>query len=146
MASVSFSTIRSRFASAVDALAGFTASRNPADSGYRAPQSVAHLRFWVALGESSGMQEDRQRSADGIISETPIVVRFAYRLRPKDQILDYGNALDQTELVIRTLDSRSAPLYSDLQIRYDRMGVELVPSGEFVICSIFFICLHTISF
>ena len=145
MASVSFSAIRSRFATAVDAISGFSASRNPADSHYRVPQSVAHLRFWIVLGSSEGLPEDRQNMPPGVISETGVAVRFAYRLRPKDQITDYDLALDTIETVIETIDTRGAPLHTDLQIRYERMGIELVPSGEFVICTVFFNVLHVIS-
>lgn len=142
MADVSISTVRKRFADKMATLSGFTESRNPLGT-IRTPQSVAHKRFWVGVDSSKGRPDDRQTGR--VLMETGILVKFSYRLRPKDQITDLDSALDSGEDVIQLLTTRSAPLHSDLQIRFISLQSELAPSGEFVIETIEFNVIHTIS-
>ena len=110
MATVALSAVRQRFATKLLTLTGFTQSRNPYDNALRAPQTVAHLRFWVGITEAVGRPDDRQRASTGILMDTSVAVKFAYRLRPKDQIIDLDAALDKGQLVIEALTPRAAPL------------------------------------
>ena len=76
MAAVSFSTIRSRFATQVATLAGFSQSRNPLDPQIRIPDTLAHLRFAVGIGGAVARDDSRQRAGVGAFMETTVEVRF----------------------------------------------------------------------
>ena len=143
MSAVAWSTIRQRFKNAVDAIAGFSESRNPYDNFGRNPNTVAHLRFAIGL-TSTAAQSGRQKQAIGIVSNTTMSVRFAYRIRPKDQISSYDDALDTAQSVIQSCTNRTAALYTNTQIKYDSMSYTLANSGEYMIFDVYFLCLHQI--
>ena len=145
MATVSLSAIRSRFATKIATLAGFTQSRNPYDPALRAPQSVAHLRFWVGITEGSARPDDTQRAGQGIFMDTTVAVKFAYRLRPKDQVIDLDAAMDKAEILIQALTTRAAPLYTNLHIRFRGITPEITTPGEFAIMHLEFSALHFIT-
>lgn len=144
MAAISFSTIRSRFATEVATLTGFTVSRNPLDPALRLPDTLAHLRFAVGIGGAIAREDSRQGASVGAFMETTVEVRFSYRLRPKDQVADYDSAFDKAELIIKKILDRTLALYQDLHIRLNRMIHRITDSGEFMIITIEFACLHHI--
>lgn len=145
MSAVSLSTIRQRFASAISALAGFDESRNPFDGYGRSPNTVAHKRFSVGVGTVTSRDDDRQRRSTGIMTDTDVLVRFAFRIRPKDQIESYDDALDAAAEVIEKITNRSTPLHDNLQIRFRGFDNELSDSGEWCTLSIQFSVLHYIN-
>ena len=142
MATVTLSTIRTRFATAVTSITGMTESRNPFEDVIRAPQSVAQKRFWVGITSAIASEDGRQSTTVGAQMETTVSVKFAYRLRPKDQVTDYGEALDQAETVIAKLTARGAPLSTDLQIRFSQLTTDITASGEYIIPTAEFSVLH----
>jgi hypothetical protein len=142
MATVSLSAIRTRFATAVTSITGMTESRNPFEDVIRAPQSVAQKRFWVGITSAIASEDGRQSTTVGAQMETTVSVKFAYRLRPKDQVTDYGEALDQAETVIQKLTARGAPLSTDLQIRFSQLTTDITTSGEYIIPTAEFSVLH----
>ena len=144
MAAVSLSTIRQRFAQAIGDLSGFEQSRNPYDGYGRSPNTVAHKRFSVGIGAVSSRDDDRQRRADGIMTETEVSIRFAFRIRPKDQIDSYDDALDAAAEVIEKITNRSTPLHDNLQIRFRGFDNELSDSGEWCTLTMIFTVLHYI--
>jgi hypothetical protein len=144
MSAVSLSTIRKRFASAVTTLSGFDESRNPFDGYGRSPNTIAHKRFSVGVGTVTSREDDRQRRSDGIMTDTQMSVRFAFRIRPKDQIDSYDNALDAAEQVIEIITNRSTPLHDSLQIRFTGLDNELADSGEWCSLTLSFSVLHYI--
>lgn len=144
MSAVSLSTIRKRFAAAVTTLSGFDESRNPFDGYGRSPNTIAHKRFSVGVGTVTSREDDRQRRSDGIMTDTQMSVRFAFRIRPKDQIDSYDNALDAAEQVIEIITNRSTPLHDSLQIRFTGLDNELADSGEWCTLTLTFSVLHYI--
>jgi hypothetical protein len=144
MSAVSLQTIRQRFANAITDLTGFDESRNPYDGYGRSPNTVAHKRFSVGVGSVSSRDDDRQRRLQGIMSETEILVRFAFRIRPKDQIDSYDDALQSAQQVIEKITNRSTPLHDNLQIRFRGLDNELSDSGEWCTITILFTVLHYI--
>jgi len=144
MSAVSLSTIRKRFAAAVTTLSGFDESRNPFDGYGRSPNTIAHKRFSVGVGTVTSREDDRQRRSDGIMTDTQMSVRFAFRIRPKDQIESYDNALDAAEQVIEIITNRSTPLHDSLQIRFTGLDNELADSGEWCSLTLTFSVLHYI--
>ena len=77
--------------------------------------------------------------------DTSVAVKFAYRLRPKDQIIDLDAALDKGQLVIEALTTRAAPLYTDLHIRFKSITPDITSPGEFAIIHCEFSALHLIT-
>tara|TARA_R100001463_G_scaffold49901_2_gene99931 strand:- start:3309 stop:3752 length:444 start_codon:yes stop_codon:yes gene_type:complete len=145
MASVSLSTIRSRFATAISSLDGYDESRNPYDGYGRSPNTIAHQRFSVGIRGVTSRTDDRQRESDGVMTETEVFVRYPFRIRPKDQVSSYDLALSSAESVIKKITNRSTPLHDNLQIRWRGLDNELADSGEWVSIIITFIVLHYIS-
>jgi hypothetical protein len=145
MSTVKLSTIRQRFATKITSLDGFEESRNPFDGYGRSPNTIAHKRFAVGIRSVSSRDDDRQRSAAGALTETEVFVRYAYRIKPKDQIDSYDNGLDSAQDVIEALTPRTSPLHNDLQIRWTGLDNELSDSGEWMTITITFIILHYIN-
>lgn len=145
MSTVSLSTIRQRFADAISALDGFTESRNPYDGYGRSPNTAAHKRFSVGIGTVTSREDDRQRRSVGIMTESEVSVRFAFRIRPKDQIESYDDALDAAGTVIEQITNRSTPLHDSLQIRFRGLDNELSDSGEWCTLTLIFSVLHYIN-
>ena len=119
-----------------------TESRNPFEDVIRTPQSVAQKRFWVGITSSIASDDGRQSVSVGAQMATTVSVKFAYRLRPKDQVTDYGEALDQAETVIAKLTARGAPLATDLQIRFSQLTTDITASGEYIVPTAEFAVLH----
>lgn len=142
MSAVSLSTIRQRFATQIDTLTGFNQSRNPYDGYGRSPNTIAHQRFSVGIRGVNSRDDDRQRRSAGVMSETEVFVRYAFRIRPKDQVISYDDALDSAQQVIQTITNRSTPLHSDLQIRFTGLDNELADSGEWCTINLSFNVLH----
>lgn len=144
MSAVSLSTIRQRFATAVSSLTGFEESRNPYDGYGRSPNTVAHKRFSIGIGAVGSRDDDRQRRAQGIMTDTEVLCRFAFRIRPKDQIESYDDALAAAGDVIEKITNRSTPLHDSLQIRFRGLDNELSDSGEWCTLTLSFTVLHYI--
>lgn len=145
MAFVDLSTIRTRFATAIETLSGFTLSRNPFDEFNRQPNTVAQKRFTVGIGIVEAIEEQRENSSVGVLCNTPVQVRFNYRLRPKDQIADYDNSLNAAQDIISKCTRREAPLHTDIQIFFQQLEHEITDSGEYIITTLLFNVLHKIS-
>mgnify|MGYP003655823924 CR=1 FL=1 len=145
MAFVDCSDLRTRFATAIKTLSGFTESRNPFDDFNRNPNAVAQKRFSVGIGRGEALEEQRENASVGILCDTRILVKFPYRLRPKDQVLDYGLSMDSVQLVIAKCTTRAAPLHTGLQIFFRGFDHEVTESGEYIISTLEFSVLHQIS-
>ena len=142
MAAVGLSTIRSRLATATDAIAGFSISRNPFAHFGRSPQTVSHLRFAVGIMSTAAREDDRQREAQGIYSETVMGIRFAYRLPPKDQIAGYDGAFDAAQSVIASITNISPAVHANINLRYLRLSPSVSTAGEYMILTLEFEVLH----
>ena len=139
---VNLSTIRQRIATKVDSLDGFQESRNPFDGYGRSPNTVAHKRFMVGIQGVTARDDDRQRRTEGVMASTQLSIRYAYRIRPKDQLESFDNGLDSAQDVINAITVRSTPLHDNLQIRFSGMDNELSDSGEWMSITLTFQILH----
>ena len=145
MAVVSFADIRARFCTKIETLTGFTESRNPFDDFNRNPNTVAQKRFSVGIGEVEAIEEQRQSTSTGIICNTTVLVKFPFRLRPKDQIQDYDNSMTTAQDIISAITTRAAPLHTNLQIFFDSMENDVTDAGEYIITTLTFNVLHQIT-
>lgn len=145
MSAVGLSTIRSRFATKISALDGFDESRNPFDGYGRSPNTIAHQRFSVGIGSVSSRDDDRQKQSSGVMAATEVRVRYAYRIKPKDQVSSYDGGLQSAQNLITALTNRTSPLHDDLQIRFSGMDNELSDSGEWLSLTLNFLIIHFLS-
>lgn len=74
--------------------------------------------------------------------ETLVKVKIAYRLRPHDLILDYGNALDKEQEVIQVCMNPN--FAKGIEIRFERATRRTPDSQEYLISEIELSALHTI--
>ena len=139
---VSLATIRQRFSTMIDSLDGFDESRNPFDGYGRSPNTIAHKRFSVGIRSVSSRDDDRQRRGVGVMSSTEVMIRYAFRIRPKDQIESFDDGLDSAQTVINAITKRSTPLHDELQIRFGGMDNELSDSGEWMSITLAFEVRH----
>ena len=139
---VSLATRRQRFSTMIDSLDGFDESRNPFDGYGRSPNTIAHKRFSVGIRSVSSRDDDRQRRGVGVMSSTEVMIRYAFRIRPKDQIESFDAGLDSAQTVINAITKRSTPLHDELQIRFGGMDNELSDSGEWMSITLAFEVLH----
>ena len=76
------------------------------------------------------------------MASTEVMVRYAYRIRPKDQLESYDDGLDSAQTVINAITKRSLPLHDEIQIRFGGMDNELSDSGEWMSITLSFEVLH----
>jgi hypothetical protein len=139
--SVSVKEVQRAIAIKIGDLSGYREVRQLPELFGRTQNTLAHLGFSV---EVSGSQQanERQRIAVGLYVDTTVRVKIAYRLRPHDLILDYGNALDKEQEVIQAVMQRN--FAKGIEIRFLRATRRTPDSQEYLISEIELQALHTI--
>jgi len=139
--SVSVKEVQRAIAIKIGDLSGFREVRQLPELFGRTQNTLAHLGFAV---EVSGSQQatERQRIAVGLYVDTTVRVKLAYRLRPHDLVLDYGNALDKEEEVIQAVMQRN--FAKGIEVRFLRASRRTPDSQEYLISEIELQALHTI--
>jgi hypothetical protein len=139
--SVSVKEVQRAIAIKVGDLTGFREVRQLPELFGRTQNTLAHLGFAV---EVSGSQQtnERQRIAVGLYVDTTVRVKLAYRLRPHDLVLDYGNALDKEQEVIQAVMQRN--FAKGIEVRFLRASRRTPDSQEYLISEIELSALHTI--
>jgi len=122
-------------------LTGYREVRQLPELFGRTQNTLAHLGFAVEVS-STQQANDRQRIAVGLYVDTSVKIKLAYRLRPHDLILDYGNALDKEQNVIKTLMQRN--FAKGIEVRFLRATRRTPDSQEYLISEIDLQVLHTI--
>jgi len=141
--SQSLSSIRRQLAIKVAALTGFKESKHTPDYFGRTENTVAHKAFAISVASSVALDE-RQRRAVGVVLNTPMVLTFAYRLRPLDIYpTDYDMSLDTEETVINGL-LQAYSTDNKFTIRYLQSVREVTESQEYIITQLSFNIIHTI--
>jgi hypothetical protein len=107
MAHVSSSEVRSRAATACDAVTGWRESPWAPGLFGRDPRPDMHKTFAVALPAASVPLTQRQSLTEGAYVVTAVEVSWAYQLRADGQVLDHGLALDAEALLIKALAAAS---------------------------------------
>ena len=131
MAAVSLANVRQRIAVRVLTVSGFTESRVPADLFGLIPESVGHKRFAVKVSTSAPVAS-RQAVRDGLYLTTTIVVRYAYRLRPKDLKTDVDAATDAEGLIIAAILADDSTLKASMSVQYiGTLSRVVTSSGEY---------------
>jgi len=145
MASLTVSDLRTRVAGLVDAVAGFSESKVPYPNFGHDPSSVSHLRFAVGATSTTPIQ-DRQRTTDGVTVQSSVSVLFSHRIKPKDQVVSYGDALDSEHAIIKAIMIESSSMREDLQcVLSDIPRRDIDPAGEWFLGEIRFIITHRLA-
>jgi len=139
--SVSVKEVQRAIAIKIGDLSGFREVRQLPDLFGRTQNTLAHLGFAVEVSASQQANE-RQRIAVGLYVDTTVRVKLAYRLRPHDLVLDYGNALDKEQEVIQAVMNRN--FAKGIEVRFIRASRRTPDSQEYLISEIELQALHTI--
>ena len=144
MATVKLSIIRSRVATAVEAIVGAGLKQSPLPYGAfgRTPNSIAHKAFSIGMGGSNA-QDDRQRPTEGAMLQTDIDIKVSFRIRPLAQLVDVDASLDlENTIIANVLDRTNTTLYQNLHIKLLSTNRQLTDSGEYMISTLSFELLH----
>ena len=139
--SVSVKEVQRAIAIKIGDLSGFREVRQLPELFGRTQNTLAHLGFAVEVSASQQANE-RQRIAVGLYVDTTVRVKLAYRLRPHDLVLDYGNALDKEQEVIQAVMNRN--FAKGIEVRFIRSSRRTPDSQEYLISEIELQALHTI--
>ena len=139
--SVSVKEVQRAIAIKIGDLSGFREVRQLPDLFGRTQNTLAHLGFAVEVSASQQSNE-RQRIAVGLYVDTTVRVKLAFRLRPHDLVLDYGNALDKEQEVIQAVMNRN--FAKGIEVRFLRASRRTPDSQEYLISEIELQALHTI--
>ena len=139
--SVSVKEVQRALAIKIGDLSGFREVRQLPELFGRTQNTLAHLGFAVEVSNSQQANE-RQRIAVGLYVDTTVRVKIAYRLRPHDLVLDYGNALDKEQEVIQAVMNRN--FAKGIEVRFLRASRRTPDSQEYLISEIELQVLHTI--
>ena len=139
--SVSVKEVQRALAIKIGDLSGFREVRQLPELFGRTQNTLAHLGFAVEVSNSQQANE-RQRIAVGLYVDTTVRVKIAYRLRPHDLVLDYGNALDKEHEVIQAVMNRN--FAKGIEVRFLRASRRTPDSQEYLISEIELQVLHTI--
>jgi hypothetical protein len=139
--SVSVKEVQRALAIKIGDLTGFREVRQLPELFGRTQNTLAHLGFSVEVS-SSQQANERQRIAVGLYVDTNVKVKLAYRLRPHDLVLDYGNALDKEQQVIQAVMQRN--FAKGIEVRFLRASRRTPDSQEYLISEIELQALHTI--
>jgi hypothetical protein len=139
--SVSVKEVQRAIAIKIGDLSGFREIRQLPEMFGRTQNTLAHLGFSVEVSNSQQANE-RQRIAVGLYVDTTVRVKLAYRLRPHDLVLDYGNALDKEQEVIQSVMNRN--FAKGIEVRFLRATRRTPDSQEYLISEIELQALHTI--
>lgn len=139
MANLSRSALRLRLAAGVSALSGWTELRSPLHEFPSDPSAILHQGFTITVGRTVPAA-GRQRVADGVQVSTDISVRFAIKVRPKEQITSLADALDAQAEALRAIMGASRIA---LGIHLVEIGApEIHRSGEWIFAAVNFECSH----
>ncbi len=141
---IAVKTIRQRISTAVDAVTDFSESSAPYGVFPRDPSSVLHKRFAVGCPRTSPLAS-RQKPAEGVLCRTDVLVSFAHRIKPKDQITSYDDSLDAEAAIVAAVMADTGTL-TELQLSYNGATSRAVdPSGEWFTGEVAFSSLHILA-
>lgn len=142
--SIKVSEVRTAIAAQVATISGFKELPFPGEYLGRVQNSIAHKGFGVSI-DTSNSAEDRQARRTPYYLQSNVIVKFSYRLRPHDLILDYGAALDAEQEVITACLGSYTTIKPGLQIRFQRAVRNFTDSLEYIIIQIEFLTYHHIN-
>lgn len=141
--SVSLAQMRQAVTSKIEELSGFKLAKLPPSYFGRTQNTIAHKAFSVGF-ETSTAAVERQGRGRGLYLSSPLVVVFAYRLRPLDIYpVDYDAALDaERDIITKVLGTYTGD--NQFSIRFENSNRQVIDSQEYIIITLTFNTLNTI--
>jgi hypothetical protein len=139
----SLSDIRQAVQTKVETVSGFKLVPFPPSYFRRVQNTLAHKGFTIDVTTSND-EGERMRGTGSIYLSSTVRVIFAYRLRPKDIIVDYDLSMDIEEDVIKAVLGSYAGIQAGMQVRYNRSTRDVPDSMEYMTTTLEFTILHTI--
>lgn len=138
-----FAQVRQAVQEKVETVSGFKLIPLPPSYFRRVQNTLAHKGFTIDINTSND-EGERQRRGITYVSSTVRVI-YAYRLRPKDIMTDYDHSLDAEEDIINAILGSYSGIRAGMQVRYNRSTRDVPDSMEYIITTLEFTVLHTIS-
>ena len=139
----SLSDIRQAVQTKVETVSGFKLVPFPPSYFRRVQNTLAHKGFTIDVTTSND-EGERMRGTGSIYLSSTVRVIFAYRLRPKDIIVDYDLSMDTEEELIKAVLGSYAGIQAGMQVRYNRSTRDVPDSMEYMTTTLEFTILHTI--
>ena len=136
--------VRSSFATLLAALPNWSQSRFAADVFGRDADSLLNRCFAVGLGQTRNRNPDgfRGRPSEGLLVDTDLVVRWAYRLNLKDQHVSRDAAEAAGQELVVACERYDATWPGELKVLLDTVNGEVVASGEWYVGTATFRVTH----
>ena len=132
MAARSIRQLREDVTTRLLTLSGWKESRVAPDNFGRDADSLAHKCFAVHPTLSEDTRQYRGRPAEGTLVETALVVRYSWRLAPKDMSNSYDDALDGEQAIVNKLMAYDATWPLNYKFQLVSVTRETNDAGEWV--------------
>lgn len=144
--------VRALFDSQCGAVPNWTRSRFAADVFGRDADSLmgTTVRLYaVGLGDTNNRMGGtgngyRGRPGQGLLVETTVIIRWAYRLRLKDQTTSRDEAEAAGQELIAACEAYDSTFPGELKVQLQTVSAEVVDSGEWFLGTATFVVLHAL--
>jgi hypothetical protein len=144
MAAKTVRQLREDVTTRVAMLSGWKESRVAPDNFGRDADLSSGTWFVVHVAETQDLRAYRGKPAEGTLVESTLIVRYSWRLAPKDMAGTYDNALDGEQAVINKLMVYDATWPLSYKFQFVRVTRETNDVGEWVVGSVEFRVVHTL--
>jgi len=144
MASKTVRQLREDVTTRIATLSGWKESRIAPDNFGRDADLSSGTWFVVHVSETQDLRAYRGKPAEGTLVESTLIVRYSWRLAPKDMSGTYDNALDGEQAVINKLMVYDATWPLSYKVQFVRVSRETNDVGEWVVGAVEFLVVHTL--
>ena len=146
MSTVSRAQLRQKFYTLLGALPGWKASQFVPERFGNDPESLmGHGKFFAVLtGRTADTRAYRGRPAEGLDCETEVTLIWAYRIRPKDQLVALDEAEAAGQELVNAAMRYDAGWPGDLSVRIVDVTREVLESGEWIVGRALLSVTHTL--
>lgn len=137
--------VRASFAALCAALPNWTQSRFASDAFGRDPDSLLSRCFTVGLGTTTNRNPGegfRGRPGEGLLVDTDLTVKWAYRLTPKDQLASRDAAETAGQELIVACERYDATWPGELKVRLATVASQVDAPGEWFVGTATFRVTH----
>lgn len=144
MPAIPTAELRRRVTDRVKTIDGFTPTPTLFDPT-RAPATIAHRGFSVAIELTANTGHYRDQAGEVARAASTVVVRFGWRLDPKDQLSSEDEACDAEGKILALLMAQDSTWPVDFAVRWDGARRTVLPGGEWTLHEITFIVDHDLA-
>ena len=144
MAHLTVQALRQRVEAAIVSVGTFNRSALVWDSFGRDPSSFGHRSFAVGVPAGIWTERGRQKPSVGALVNTTISVRFARKMRIKDQRASYDDALADEHTLIKTVVGISRADITGL-VYVDTLRRDVITDGEWYLGEMTFSAQHMLA-